>query len=35
MIYGIGTDIAKVNRFEKWVNNPGFIARFFNENEIV
>lgn len=35
MIYGIGTDIAKVNRFEKWVNNPDFIARFFNENEIM
>lgn len=34
MIFGIGTDIAKVSRFEKWVNNPEMIRRFFNECEI-
>ncbi|WP_294430907.1 holo-ACP synthase [uncultured Treponema sp.] len=35
MIFGIGTDIAKVSRFEKWVRNPGIIRRFFNECETV
>ena len=35
MIYGIGTDIAKVSRFEKWVKNPDIIHRFFNECEII
>ena len=35
MIAGIGTDIAKVSRFEKWVNNPGLIFRFFNSCEII
>ena len=34
MIFGIGTDISKVSRFEKWVNNPGIFQRFFNEAEI-
>ena len=35
MIFGIGTDIAKVSRFEKWVRNQKMILRFFNECEIV
>ena len=35
MIYGIGTDISKVSRFEKWVKNPEMIFRFFNECEII
>ena len=26
MIYGIGTDITKVSRFEKWVKNEEFIT---------
>ncbi len=34
MIFGVGTDIAKVSRFEKWVRNPEMIARFFNPCEI-
>lgn len=34
MILGIGTDIAKVQRFEKWVLNPEMIERFFNPIEI-
>lgn len=34
MIYGIGTDISKVSRFEKWVRNPLLISRFFNPCEI-
>ena len=33
MIAGIGTDIAEVKRFEKWVEKPEMIERFFNENE--
>ena len=34
MIAGIGTDIAKVSRFEKWVRNPGMTERFFNPKEL-
>ncbi len=34
MIYGIGTDIARTSRFEKWVKNPDVIRRFFNPAEI-
>ena len=33
MIAGIGTDIAEVRRFEKWVKDPQMIERFFNEKE--
>lgn len=33
MIYGIGTDIAEVKRFDKWIKNPELIERFFNKNE--
>ena len=33
MIAGIGTDIAEVRRFEKWVKNPEMLERFFNEKE--
>lgn len=33
MIAGIGTDIAEVRRFEKWVKDPNMIERFFNEKE--
>ncbi len=35
MIFGIGTDIAKVSRFEKWIKNPDMIGRFFNSCEII
>ncbi len=34
MIAVIGTDIAEVKRFEKWVKNPQMLERFFNEKEI-
>lgn len=34
MIAGIGTDIAEVKRFEKWVKNPEMLERFFHEKEI-
>ena len=33
MIAGIGTDIADVRRFDKWVKNPEMLERFFNEKE--
>lgn len=35
MIFGIGTDIVKNSRFEKWLENQTMIERFFNEKEIV
>ena len=35
MIFGIGTDITQVNRFEKWVENPQMFMRFFNPAEIM
>ena len=34
MIVGIGTDIAKVSRFERWTKDPSMICRFFNTNEM-
>lgn len=33
MIFGIGTDIAGVRRFKKWVERPELIDRFFNSAE--
>ena len=33
MVAGIGTDIAEVKRFEKWVNDTKMLERFFNEKE--
>ena len=33
MIYGIGTDIAKVSRFEKWVRDDDLLSRFFADAE--
>ena len=34
MLFGIGCDITKVIRFEKWVKNPDIISRFFREEEL-
>ena len=34
MIAGIGTDIAEVKRFVKWVKDPSMLERFFNEKEL-
>ena len=34
MIYGIGTDIAKVSRFEKWALDSELTDRFFNSKEL-
>ena len=33
-IYGIGTDIANINRIKKSLRNKDFINRLFNKNEI-
>ena len=33
MIAGIGTDIADVRRFEKWVKDPSILERFFAGSE--
>ncbi|MBD5403464.1 MAG: holo-ACP synthase [Treponema sp.] len=33
MIFGIGVDIVEVKRFERWVNNPDLIDRYFNSAE--
>ena len=33
-IFGIGTDIANINRIKKSIKNKIFIKRLFNENEI-
>ncbi len=34
MIIGIGVDISKISRFEKWVKDEKMIPRFFNAAEI-
>ena len=33
-IYGIGTDIANINRIKRSLKNKNFINRLFNKNEI-
>ena len=33
-IFGIGTDIANINRFKKTLKNKNFIKRVFNQVEI-
>ncbi len=35
MIAGIGIDLVKIPRLEKWVKNPSMIYRFFNQIEIL
>lgn len=35
MIFGIGTDIADVRRFQKWVLKDGMCERFFNQRELM
>lgn len=35
MICGIGVDIVQVKRFEKWINNPKMLERYFNPAEIM
>ena len=34
MIFGIGCDIVRVSRFEKWVKNPDILKRYFNAREL-
>ena len=33
-IYGVGTDIANINRIKKSLKNKNFISRLFNKNEV-
>jgi len=33
-IYGIGTDIANIQRIKKSIKNKNFIKRLFNKNEV-
>lgn len=33
MIFGIGLDLAKCSRFEKWAKDPKMVERFFNPKE--
>ena len=33
-IYGIGTDIANINRIKKFLKNKNFIDRLFSKNEV-
>lgn len=35
MIFGIGIDLAKCSRFQKWIDNPKMLERFFNPEEIL
>ncbi|HAZ96799.1 holo-ACP synthase [uncultured Treponema sp.] len=35
MIFGVGCDITKVSRFEKWVLSKDMIKRFYNESECI
>ncbi|MDR1216028.1 MAG: holo-ACP synthase [Treponema sp.] len=34
MLGGIGVDIVKVKRFERWLTNPGLLHRFFHERDL-
>lgn len=34
MIFGVGLDLAKCSRFEKWIQSPGMLERFFNPKEL-
>ncbi|MBQ2601683.1 MAG: holo-ACP synthase [Treponema sp.] len=34
MIFGIGVDIIRISRFEKWIKNPDILKRFFNPAEM-
>ncbi len=34
MIYGIGVDIVKIARLQRWIKNRRLLARFFHPNEV-
>lgn len=34
MVVGIGVDIVRVSRFQKWVENPRLSERFFHPQEL-
>ncbi len=34
MIIGIGVDVVHVKRFERWVDNPSLLKRYFHPEEL-
>lgn len=34
MIFGVGVDIVKIARFERWAADKDMLSRFFNEEEM-
>jgi holo-[acyl-carrier protein] synthase len=34
MVVGIGVDIVQVKRFERWINNPKLLERYFHPDEL-
>ena len=34
-IFGVGTDIVKINRLKKIIKKKTYLSRIFNENEIL
>jgi holo-[acyl-carrier protein] synthase len=34
MIIGIGTDLVENRRLERWLSNPGLLAKYFTEAEL-
>ncbi|MBP5402468.1 MAG: holo-ACP synthase [Treponema sp.] len=35
MIFGIGIDLAKVSRFNKWIEDKNLLEKYFNEKEMI
>ena len=35
MIYGVGTDLVKIERMQKSIASPSFVKRVFGEKELV
>lgn len=33
-VLGVGIDVAKISRFEKWAKSPKLLERFFSSDEI-
>jgi len=34
MIKGVGIDIVRINRIERWLNNSNLLERYFNSEEL-
>ena len=35
MIFGIGIDLAKISRFNKWIEDKNLLEKYFNEKEMI